>query len=95
MSGEKEKPAEEVKAEQPEEKKVQAKPASELAKEEKKSEAKPAEAPKGEGGEKLRKVSRMTLAEVETELKAVKEKMGGFQSSFARHLLARKSELTN
>jgi len=36
----------------------------------------------------------MTLAEVETQLKTTKEKMSAFQSSFARHLLARKSELT-
>lgn len=43
---------------------------------------------------KRRKISRMTLAEVEAQLKIVKEKMGEFQSSFARHLLARKSELS-
>ena len=45
-------------------------------------------------GKKRRKISRMTLAEVESELKAVREKMGSFQSRFARHLLARKKELT-
>lgn len=45
-------------------------------------------------GKKRRKISRMTLAEVESELKAVQEKMGSVQSRFARHLLARKKELT-
>ncbi|MBI4395355.1 MAG: hypothetical protein HY583_04050, partial [Candidatus Omnitrophica bacterium] len=54
-------------------------------------ELKPAEAPPHK---KLKKVARMTLAEVETEIKSVKEKMGGFQSNFARHLLARKKELS-
>lgn len=43
---------------------------------------------------KRRKISRMTLVEVEAQLKTTKEKMGEFQSSFARHLLARKSELS-
>lgn len=43
---------------------------------------------------KRKKISRMTLAEVEAELKIAKEKMGAFQSSFAQHLLARKKELT-
>lgn len=41
-----------------------------------------------------RKISRMTLVEVEAQLKMTKEKMGEFQSLFARHLLARKKELT-
>ena len=53
---------------------------------------KPAEESKG--GEKLKKISGMTLAEVEAALKIAKEKMGGFQSQFARTLLARKKELT-
>lgn len=64
--------------------------------------AEPAEKPqeqtaaKPAGGEekKRKKISRMSLAEVETQLKMAKEKMGEFQSSFARHLLARKKELT-
>ena len=43
---------------------------------------------------KRKKISRMTLAEVEAQLKTAKEKMGAFQSSFAQHLLARKKELT-
>ncbi len=42
---------------------------------------------------KGKKISRMTLAEVEEEIKTVKEKMGGFQSAFARNLLARQKEL--
>ena len=56
-------------------------------------------APKSEKGgavieeKKRRKISRMNLSEVEAKLKTVKEKMGDFQSNFARHLLARKSEL--
>lgn len=43
---------------------------------------------------KHRKISRMTLTQVDSELKKVKEKMGANQSSFARHLLARKKELS-
>ncbi len=54
-------------------------------------------APKPEKGgaeeKKRRKISRMKLAEVEAKLKTIKEHMGDFQSDFARHLLARKSEL--
>jgi len=56
---------------------------------------KPAQAGEAASPEKkMKKISRMTLAEVETQLKTTKEKMGAFQSSFARHLLARKSELS-
>ena len=51
------------------------------------------EAPKA-SEKKGKKVSQMTLAEVEAELKTVKEKMGGFRSAFAQHLLGRKKELT-
>lgn len=43
--------------------------------------------------QKGKKISRMKLPEVESELKEVKEKMGGFYSSHARHLLARRKEL--
>ena len=43
---------------------------------------------------KRQKISRMNLSEVESQLKTTKEKMGAFQSDFARHLLARKSELS-
>ncbi len=87
-----EKPEEKVehveKAEKVEEKKA-AKPAEPAV-------AAPAAKPAaGEIPEKKRtKISRMTLVEVETQLKTTKEKMGEFQSSFARHLLARKSELS-
>ncbi len=58
------------------------------------AEEKKAAAPTDEKGKKRQKISRMKLAEVETHLKNVKEKMGAFQSAFARHLLARKKELT-
>lgn len=44
---------------------------------------------------KAKKISRMTLAEIDQKLKAAQESMGGFQSDFARHLLARKKELTS
>ena len=67
----------------------EAPPKKEAAKEEA---PKAAAAPEGEE-KKSKKVSRMTLTEVEAELKKVKETMGAYQSSFARHLLARKSEL--
>ena len=40
-----------------------------------------------------KKISQMTLQEVEAGLKMAQEKMGGFQSDFARDLLARKKEL--
>ena len=66
---------------------------------EKKAEKAPAQTPQAGTGEaapakKLRKISQMTLQEIEKELVVVKEKMGGFQSRFARHLLARKKELS-
>ena len=73
------------------EKKPETKPKAE-AKTEAKAEAKPAE---GILEKKRRKISQMTLQEVEMELKIVQEKMGGFQSNFAQHLLARKKELSN
>ncbi|MBI1977421.1 MAG: hypothetical protein HYS55_01560 [Candidatus Omnitrophica bacterium] len=60
---------------------------------EKPVESKPAEESKSKTTKKRRKVSGMTLAEVESELKTVKEKMGAYQSAFAQHLLARKKEL--
>ena len=63
---------------------------AEKPKEEKK-EAHPA--PESAGDKKHKKISRMKPEEVERELKAIQEKMGGFQSGFARHLLARKKEL--
>ncbi len=80
-----EKPAEKA-AEKPEEKKA-AKPEVPAAA---KLEAGKAEAQEKKG----KKISRMTLSEVEAQLKLAKEKMGAFQSAFARHLLARKSELS-
>lgn len=84
-------------AEPPQEKAAEKKP-EEKPKAESKVEAKEAkteEKPKEGAGQKKRpKVSRMTLQEVEKELKAVQEKMGGFQSHFAQDLLARKKVLT-
>ena len=63
-----------------------------------KAEAQEEKAPKVEKeekpqGEKTRKISQMTLAEVEAELKKVKDQMGGYQSRFACHLLSRQKEL--
>ncbi len=94
MAEEKEKqqkPAEEQ--EKAAEKKQEAKPKAEEkveAKTEAKTEPKPAEvAPE----KKRRKISQMTLQEVEAEIKTVQEKMGGFQSHFAQDLLARKKVL--
>ncbi len=57
---------------------------------EKSAEAAPASAAEA----KQKKVNCFTLAEVERELKIVKEKMGGFESRHARALLFRKKELT-
>ena len=86
--------------EKAEEKKEQAKEDPQKAEKapEKKAEKAPAQAPQAGTGEaapakKLRKISQMTLQEIEKELSVVKEKMGGFQSRFARHLLSRKQEL--
>ncbi|MBI4430645.1 MAG: hypothetical protein HY587_02915 [Candidatus Omnitrophica bacterium] len=49
-----------------------------------------------EDAEKKRapKISAMTLKEVDAKLKEVQEKMGGFQSGYARQLLAKKAELS-
>lgn len=89
---------EQPKPTEPEEKaaeqKPEAKPKAE-PKVEAKAETKTEEKPKENVSEKKRiKVSRMTLQEVEKELKVVQEKMGGFQSHFAQDLLARKKVLT-
>ncbi len=85
---EEQKPAEQQQEKAPE-KKPEAKPEVE-AKVEAKTEEKPKE---GASKKKRVKVSRMTLPEVEKELKTVQEKMGGFQSHFAQDLLARKKVL--
>ena len=42
----------------------------------------------------IRKVSAMSLKEIDAKLKEIEEKMGGFQSGYARQLLAKKAELT-
>ena len=89
MAEEEKKKAEEgsTQAEKPAEKKAE-KPKAEKKAE--KQEEPQAEKPKEKRG---KKISRMTLAEVETQLKTLQERTGSFQSRFARHLLARKKEL--
>ncbi len=77
------------KKEEKAEKKEEAKKPQAEAKEEKKEEA-----PQPGSSEKRKKVTKMTLAEVEKELKSTQEKMGGFQSRYSLHLLLRKKELT-
>ncbi|MCP2520922.1 hypothetical protein NLD30_10840 [SCandidatus Aminicenantes bacterium Aminicenantia_JdfR_composite] len=42
---------------------------------------------------KKKKINRMTLEEIEAQLQIVKEKMGGFDSVYAQHLLRRKEIL--
>ena len=84
----------------PEEEKPQTPPESPAepqakAKEEPKAEEKkPVEPPKSVRIKKRRKINRMKLPEMEAELKALEEKKGGLRSDFARHLAARKKELT-
>lgn len=85
---------------QPAEEKPKAEKKSEEAPKPEKPQAKkeaPAEskepAAKAESESKRKKISRMKLEEVEAEIKIMKEKMGGFQSGFAHHLLARRKEL--
>lgn len=75
---------EHAKPSEPEEKAVEAKP----------NVKEKAEPSKPHPAKRRKKISRMTLDELEKELKAVQEKMGGFRSDFAQHLLARKKELT-
>lgn len=43
--------------------------------------------------QKRKKVSKMTLEEIDKELKLVQEKMGNLCSDFARHLLAQRDAL--
>jgi len=74
------------------EKEKEVKPAE--AKEEKKTESKPEAPATGKSSDQKKKINQLTLAEVEKELKSVKEKMGGFGSHHAEHLLLRKKELT-
>ncbi len=64
------------------------------AKPENKPEAKPETQGAGEAKAKEKKISKMSLAEVDQKLKAIEKEMGGFQSDFARHLLARKRALS-
>ena len=48
----------------------------------------------GHAEHKKPKISRMTLETVEKALREAKEKMGGFNSRYAQHLLARKQVLS-
>ena len=78
-----------------------------MAEEAKESEKKPEESKKAEkkvekveiaaekSSKKHKKINCLTLAEIENELKTVKEKMGGFYSRHAQELLLRKKELSN
>jgi|GEM_PF-4047746 len=74
----------------------EAKPA---AKPEAKAEAKPEKQEKAAQAEtaarkkKIRKINKMTLPEVEKQLSAATEKMGGSFSKYVQHLSARKEEL--
>ena len=61
---------------------------------EKKAPAKEAAAPAEGSKEKRKKINCMSLPEIESELKNVKEKMGGYGSRHAQELLLRKKELT-
>ena len=92
--------SEEEKQEKVEETSTPEKPPEKAEKPEKHAEKKGAsektsEKPKEHLEKKTKKISRMTLVEVEKELRAVQEKMGGFDSRFAQHLLARKKELAS
>ena len=57
---------------------------------------KPVSQAPAEGAEKkhIRKVSAMTLKEIDAKLKEIEGNMGGFQSGYARQLLAKKAEVT-
>jgi len=44
---------------------------------------------------KKKKINKMTLAEIETKLKEVEDKMGGLNSKYAQHLIQRKKSLTS
>ena len=67
---------------------------AEEAKEEKKEEAPKAQAPAEGSAEKRKKINCLTITEIESELKIVKEKMGGFNSRHAQELLLRKKALS-
>ena len=86
----------EGKAEEPQQEEKEAKQASKKAtgKETQAEEAAEKKGKTAEKEKKIRKISRMTLAEVEKKLKAAEESMGNLQSDYARHLLKRKKELT-
>ena len=88
------KPAAEKKSEE----KAQAKAAApdekkeKSAKEDKEGKSKE-QKPPAEQKKRGKKISRMTLTEIESALEKVKGSMRGLNSSFARHLLDRKKQL--
>jgi hypothetical protein len=47
-----------------------------------------------EKSKKNKKIKRLSLAEIEAKLQEVQQQMGGLQSKYAQHLLARKAVLT-
>lgn len=55
-----------------------------------------AEEPQAEksGDGKRKKITKLSLQEIEKEIKFAQEKMGGLHSVYGRHLLARKKELS-
>lgn len=81
-----EKKEEKAQSAESQEKKPEQKEKAQEKKEEKTEASAPAE-------EKRKKVTQMSLREVEQELKTVKEKMGGFCSRYAQDLLQRKKVL--
>ena len=74
------------------------KPTEEKAEKKEKQEkpAAPTQEPAAEPkGEKHKKINQLSLDEIEQKLKIVKEKMGDFQSHYAKNLLSRKKELSS
>ncbi len=70
------------------------------AKETKEVKEKPKETPASQAetkapGAKRKKLSCLSLSEVEAALKSAQEKMGGFHSQYVQHLLLRKKALTS
>ncbi|MGB8952437.1 MAG: hypothetical protein WCC06_07205 [Candidatus Aminicenantales bacterium] len=73
-------------------------PKKEVKKSESKPEPKPEpkpETPESEkSGKSNKKINRMTLAEIESQLEEIKSSMGGHSSKYAQHLIRRKNLLT-
>ena len=85
----------EAKAEAPKKESKEEAPAKAKKEPEKKAEEKtPTQAETKAPSEKIKKLSRLTLQEIEAELKTTQEKMGGMHSRYAQHLLLRKKALS-